>query len=228
MKIKQLLITLAALTVAATTALFTGCKSAGYDTGNQAAAGIQATADRIAASSGQIDAVLASLNDMVEKPQADLRPQYKQFTANLSALESSAKEVAAGRQSMADKQKELFAKWDEQLAQIKNEDIKARSQSRKDDVNKSLLAIKTSYLDAATAFKPFMANLKDVQKYLSVDLTTGGIAAIKDTVAKVNQSAVPLKTSIAKVAEDFKALGVSMSSVAPQQQVAPPPAAPAK
>jgi hypothetical protein len=130
--------------------------------------------------------------------------------------------VAAARQSMADKQKEFFAKWDEQLAQIKSEDIKARSESRKDEVNKNLLAIKTSYLEASTAFKPFMANLKDVQKYLSVDLTAGGVAAIKDTVAKVNESAVPLKASIAKVAEDFKALGVSMSSVTPQ------PAAPAK
>jgi hypothetical protein len=59
-------------------------------------------------------------------------------------------------------------------------------------------------------------------------LTTSGVAAIKDTVAKANKDVGPLKASIAKVGEDFKALGVSMSSVAPQQPVAPPPAAPAK
>ena len=222
MKTKQLLIVIAALTMAATIPLFTGCKSAGYDAGNKTAADIQAAADRIGAMNGQIDAVVTSLNDIVEKPQADLRPQYKQFADYVAAVESSAKDVAAARQSMADKQKEFFAKWDEQLALIKNEDIKARSQSRKDEVNKNLLAIKTSYLEAATAFKPFLADLKDVQKYLSVDLTAGGVAAIKDTAAKVNESATPLKASIAKVAEDFKALGVSMSSVAPA------PAAPEK
>jgi acetylglutamate synthase len=228
MKTKQLLIAIAALTVAVTTTFITGCQSSGYDAGNKTAADIQAAADRIAAGPAQIDAVLASLNDMVDKPQADLRPQYQLFADNVAKVEAAAKAIAANRKSMGERQKEFFAKWDEQLAQIKNEDIKARSQSRKDEVNKNLLAIKTSYLEAATAFKPFMANLKDVQKYLSVDLTTGGIAAIKDTVTKVNESAVPLKTSIAKVAEDFKALGVSMSSVAPQQQVAPATAAPAK
>jgi hypothetical protein len=228
MKTKQLLIAVAALTVAAATTFITGCQSAGYDEGNKTAADIQAAADRIAAVPAQIDAVVASLNDIVNKPAADLRPQYQLFADNVAKVEASAKAVAAARKSMGEKQKEFFAKWDEQLAQIKNEDIRARSQSRKDEVNKHLLAIKTSYLEAATAFKPFMANVKDVQKYLSVDLTTGGVAAIKDTVTKVNESAVPLNTAIAKVAEEFKALGVSMSSVAPQQQVAPAPAEPAK
>ncbi len=221
MKTKQLLIALATLAMAATTTLLTGCKSTGYDAGNKTAAGIQAAANQIAAMPAQIDTMLASLNDIIEKPQADLRPQYKQFAANLSEVESSAKDIADARSAMADKQKEFFAKWDEQLAQIKNEDIKARSQSRKEEVNQKMLAIKTSYLEAATAFKPFMADLKDVQKYLSVDLTAAGVASIKETAAKATQSAVPLKASIAKVAEDFKALGLAMSSVAPQ------PAAPA-
>ena len=161
------------------------------------------------------------MNELVEKPQADLRPQYKQFSANVDKVASTAKDIAAARAKMGTQQKEFFAKWDEQLAQIKNEDIKARSQSRKDEVNEKLLNIKRSYVDAEQAFKPFMADLRDVQKFLSVDLTTGGVTAIKDTAAKATTHAAPLKVSIGKLADDFKALGVSMSSVTPA------PAAPA-
>jgi outer membrane murein-binding lipoprotein Lpp len=205
-------LSLAALTVAATL-LLAGCASSGYEKGNKTAANIQAAANLIAALPGQIDTTLTSLQDIVQKPQADLRPQYKQFAANVVDVESSAKDIASARRSMGENQKEFLAKWDEQLAQIKNEDIKARSQTRKDEVNQKLLSVKKSYTLAETDFKPFMSDLRDVQKFLSVDLTTGGVAAIKDTAAKATQHAVPLKASLAKLAEDFKALGVSMSSV---------------
>jgi outer membrane murein-binding lipoprotein Lpp len=196
-------------------ALLAGCASSGYQKGDQTAANIQAASDQIAALPGLIDKTVTSLNDIVQKPAADLRPQYKSFVENLTAVQANAKSVADTRRAMAEKDKEFFAKWDEQLAQIKNEDIKARSQSRKEEVKKNLLAIKRSYAEAEMAFKPFMNDLKDVQKYLSVDLTTGGVASIKDTVGRVTQNAAPLKVSIGKLADDFKALGVSMSSVTP-------------
>jgi len=216
MKIKCLqLVSLAATTVAAAI-LLAGCASPGYKQGDITAANIQATADRLAALPGQIDTTLASLNDLVGKPQADLGPQYQQFAANLDQMESSSKEVTADRHAMGEKGKEFLVTWDEQIAQIQNKDIKALSQSRRATVDQQLLAIKKSYAEACMAFKPFMADLKDEQKYLSVDLTTGGIAAIKDTVAKSNQDAVPLKVSLTTLAGNFKSLGVSMSSFTPQ------------
>jgi hypothetical protein len=208
------LISLAAATVAATL-LATGCASTGYDKGNITAANIQSASDRIAALPGQIDATLASLNGLVTQPQADLRPQYKEFAANVADVESAAKDLAASRSNLAARQKEFFAKWDEELAQIQNPDIKARSQGRKEQVSQQLMTIKTSYAQADIVFKPFLADLQDVQKYLSVDLTASGIAAIKDPVAKASQDAVPLKASLTKLAGDFKALGDAMSSVTP-------------
>jgi hypothetical protein len=215
MKTKYLqLVSLAAATVAATL-LAAGCASTGYDKGNITAANIQSASDRIAALPGQIDTTLASLNGLVTQPQADLRPQYKEFAANVAAVESAAKDLAVSRSNLAARQKEFFAKWDEELAQIQNPDIKARSQSRKEQVSQQLMTIKTSYAQADIVFKPFLADLQDVQKYLSVDLTAGGIAAIKEPVAKASLDAVPLKASLTKLAGDFKALGDAMSSVTP-------------
>jgi hypothetical protein len=48
-----------------------------------------------------------------------------------------------------------------------------------------------------------------------VDLTPAGVASMKDTAAKAAQAAGPLKDSIATAAQDFKALGVALSSVKP-------------
>ena len=195
--------------------LAAGCASSGYDKGNQTAQNIQTAANRIAALPAQIDKTVASLNDLVSKPQADLRPQFKQFTANLAEVESAAKDIGAARRTMGEKSKEFFAEWDKQLAQINNEDIKARSEARKKDVADKLEAIKRSYTEAETAFRPFINSLKDVQKYLSVDLTPGGVGAIKDTVTKANQDAAKLGEEITQLAEQFKSLGLAMSSVTP-------------
>lgn len=206
----------AGMTFCAATLLWAaGCASSGYDKGNQTAQNIQSAANRIAALPAQINKTMASLDDIVNKPQADLRPQFKQFTANLSEVESAAKDIAAARRTMGEKSKDFFAAWDAQLAQINNEDIKARSEARKKDVADKMEAIKRSYAEAETAFRPFMSELKDVQKYLSVDLTTGGVAAIKNTVTKADQDAAKLGETITQLAEQFKALGLAMSSVTP-------------
>lgn len=200
---------------ASTLLLGAGCASSGYDKGNQTAQNIQTAANRIAALPAQINKTMASLDELVNKPQADLRPQFKQFSANLSEVESAAKDIAAARRSMGEKSKAFFAEWDKQLAQINNEDIKARSEERKKDVASRMETIKRSYTEAETGFRPFLSGLKDVHKYLSVDLTPGGVAAIKNTVTKADQDSAKLGETITQLAEQFKALGLAMSSVTP-------------
>lgn len=192
-----------------------GCASSGHEKSNQTAAHIQTAANNIAALPAAIDKTLAALSDLVNKPQVDLRPVYKEFVFDLAVLEDAAKEIVDARIEVGQQGKAYFAEWDAQLAQIKNEDIRARSQSRKNEVAQQLQAIKRSYAEAEVAYRPFMAGLKDVQKYLSVDLTPDGVAAIKGTVAKSVAAAGPLNASLTKLAADFKALGLAMSSFTP-------------
>jgi len=211
---KNRLITLNLLALAAMLALV-GCASSGYEKGSKTGATIQEAADRIAALPDRIDQTLAALNDLVGNPQTDLRPQYKKFSSQLADLESDAQAISAARRSMAEHGKEFFARWDEELASIQNEQIKARSESRKEEVARKLQAIKLSYSEAAMAFKPFQADLKDVEKSLSIDLTPGGVAAMKGTAANATQRAGPLKSSAAQLAAQFKELGLAMSAAAP-------------
>jgi len=203
------------LILTAATALIAGCATSGYESGTKTAKNIQKASGKIAELNTQVDTTLAALNDLVGSPKPDLRPQYKTFASQMKDLESTASEITKARMAMGEKGKEFFAKWDAEIAQINNEDIKARSQSRKDEVNQKLQTIKRSYSETEVAFKPFAANLRDVQKFLSVDLTTGGLASIKDVVGKATQNAVPLKQALTKLAGDFQSLGVSMSAVTP-------------
>lgn len=212
MKSKTIASLLASLAAAS---LIAGCASTGYETGTKAASNIQKAADKITKLSLQVDTTLASLNDLVNNPKPDLRPQFKTFAANMKTLQSTATDITKARMAMGAQGKEFFAKWDEEIAKINNEDIKARSQARKGEVNDRLQAIKRTYAEVEMAFKPLAADLRDVQKFLSIDLTPAGVASMKDVAAKATQHAVPVKDSLSKLGADFKALGVSMSAVAP-------------
>ena len=155
------------------------------------------------------------MNALVSNPQGDLVPRFKTFNTAVGELESTAKHVSGNVADMRGKGNEYLKAWDEQLATIKNEDINSRSAERKKEVQTKFTDIKKSYEETAMAFKPFMANLKDIQTALSTDLTPGGIAAIKPVADKANQEAVPLKASLDKLSGDFKALGLAMASSAP-------------
>jgi len=203
------------LPLVATVALLAGCATSGYESGNKTAKNIQKAADKIGALSAQVDATLSALNDLVTHPQPDLRPQFKTFTSKMKTLDNSAKEITKARMAMGDEGKQFLAKWDAEVAQINNEDIKARSESRKAEVTAKLQAIKRSYAETEVAFKPLAGDLRDVEKYLSVDLTTGGLAAMKDVATQASVHATPLKQSLDKLAADFKSLGVAMSAAAP-------------
>ena len=170
-----------------------GCASSGHDKGNQTAASLQAAANNIAALPAEIGKTLASLSYPVNQPAANLRPQYKSFVFNPAVVEDAGKGIVNTRIELGEPGKAYFAEWDTQLAQIKNEDIKARSQSRKNEVAQQLQAIKKCYAEVAqVVYHPFISGLRDVQKYLSVDLTPDGVAAIKGTVTKAVADAGPL------------------------------------
>jgi DUF2959 family protein len=192
-----------------------GCASSPYSEGDKTAERIQAAAARIDALSSKIDLTLASLSDLVDKPQADLRPPFKAYSANVKELQSIAQHIADSRLAMGQEGKEFFAEWDKQVAQIQNEDIKARSESRKQEVSKKLMALKERYAEAEIAFRPFLSNLRDVEKFLSIDLTPGGIASVRGPADQAKKHGEELKPTIIKLAEAFKELGLSMSSVSP-------------
>jgi chromosome segregation ATPase len=206
-------------------ALLAGCRSSNYEKGSETGAGLQASADRIGQGQAKIDAAMKSLNDLVNSP-GDLATQFKAYSAAVNDLDSSSKDVQSKVASMRSKGNEYFKAWDEQTAQIKNEEIKKRSAERKAEMQKKFTEIKTSYTQASEQFKPFLSDLKDIQTALATDLTPGGVSAIKGAADKANKEAVPLKASFEKLAAQFKDLGVAMQSAAP-----PPPApapAPAK
>jgi len=195
--------------------LLSGCASNSYDKAAATGTALQTTAAQIYQGNAQLTLVMADLNNLVERPQADLRPQFDKFSDAVNKLQSLASDVNDKATDMQAKGADYFKDWDQQLATIKNEDVRARSSKRAKEVETKFIALNGSYQEAKTAFKPFMSDLQDIQTALGNDLTPAGIDAVKKTVAQANKEVKPLKKTVSKLGDDFKSLGVSMSPMTP-------------
>lgn len=207
-------ITLTLLSITAAALLAAGCASSGGK-GQAAGNSIQKTAEVVTQVNGALDKVVQALNDLTANPQPDLRPQFKTYKSAVGGLESVATKMRNTATAMEGKTEQLLAEWDKQLALINNEDIRGRSEVRKNDVAQSLTDIKTAFADAKTKFTPVQSDLKDILVYLETDLTPGGVAAIKSTAAKAIAGVPDLRASIDHISQEFKQLGLSLSSVQP-------------
>ena len=210
MKTKKLILNL--FTLAAAVVLATGCASTGNDKAASTSKSLAKSSHMIVSANALIDQTLAKLNDLVSNPNPDLRKQFDAFDSSVNDLGSKDLAVACQAKEMKAKGAEYFENWDKETAQIRNEDIRNRSEARQREVAANFARISQQYDETKTAFEPFMSDLRDVQKYLGTDLTAGGLVAIKDNAAKATREAVPVKESLARLSEEFKGLGISMSS----------------
>jgi SMC interacting uncharacterized protein involved in chromosome segregation len=223
MKTSSILNIVPQLALAAALTALVGCATSNYEKGAATSASITDAANKIAAGKVKIDTTLTSLNDLVNTSQGDLQPKYQQFSTAVNDLQSTAQNVKDRVAEMREKGSEYFKAWDEQLAQIKNEDIKNRSTERKNTVQKEFTDIKKSYTEVQMSFQPFMSDLKDIQTALGNDLTMQGVASIKPVAEQANQHGAELKTSVDKLETEFRDLGVAMSTSAPADTTNAPP-----
>jgi uncharacterized protein YhaN len=201
------------LALAALAGVFTGCVSQSYDKGAATSAALQSSADQTADLSTRITDTLGALNDLVFKPQGDLRGQYDKFTATVKNLQTASSNLDAKVADVRAKSEMYFSNWSNQLSVIQSEQIRSISVQQKNDIAAKLKSVNEDYQSVKDSLKPFTSDLTDIQTYLGTDLTANGLNAIKDVVAKTKVDAVPLRDSIKKLRSHFSDLGTALSPV---------------
>lgn len=194
------------------TAGMVGCATSGYEKSEKTSNSLQKAASEIQEGKEQVDAVLVALTDLVQNPAEDLRPQYKTFSKAYAKLVSISDTVDAKAKDMSASGQRYTTQWDTELAEIQNEDIHTRSEARRVAVSASLEKVKRQYQQTKTDFAPFMSDLKDVEKALSLDLTQAGLGTVRKVAKTTNSHGVDLQKSLDTLIWDMRELGVKMSS----------------
>jgi len=200
-----------------------GCATKGYQKASSTASYLEATSQRIAKSTGQIDAATAALATLVDNLNADLKLQFKNYSSAVNALEASARDAAARATNIQHLGSTYLEQWDKNLATIQNEDIREKSAERKAEVQKKFDRAKANYEQAIEDLKPLLTDLRDIRTALSTDLTPAGVEAISRSMTSVNSHATKVRKALSDLAAHLQDLAKSLEVPTPP----PPKEAPA-
>jgi hypothetical protein len=194
------------------------CASDNYKKSEHTATALDEAAALMTRCNMLIDQSVAVLNELVSNSAPDLRKPFNQFNKTVDALSVAADEFAKKTGEVKAEGAIYFQDWDKKTIQIQNQDIRSRSEARKNEVAARFQLMARHYDESNDAFRPFLSDLRDVQKFLSTDLTAGGLASIKDTAAKATQDATLVKESLSKLSGEFRSLSLAMSPIEPIKQ----------
>jgi hypothetical protein len=192
-------LSLSALSVAGLLLVGSSASAAGYKLADKVGNGIADFRDEIVDVKKAVDATMASLDKIVAQASTDPRKAFKEFDKNVPRIDSAANKAKKRAADMKEKGKAYFETWEKDLANVKDPEIRKLAEDRKMKLQETFDKIKTSIEPARDQFTSWLANLKDLQKYLSQDLTIGGIDAAKDLIAKSKKDGVDVQQTLDRV-----------------------------
>jgi hypothetical protein len=198
---------LAALGVAGLMALDgSRASAAGYKLADKVGAGIADFRDEIVDVKKAVDTTLASLDRIVAEASVDPRKAFKEFDKSVPKIDSEAAKARKRAEQMKERGKEYFSQWEKDLEGVNDPEIRKLAQERKAKLQTTFDNIKTTLEPAREQFNAWLINLKDVQKYLSQDLTINGIDAAKDLIAKSKKDGMAVQQTLDKVIAELNTI----------------------
>jgi hypothetical protein len=196
------------------------CASTNYKKADAASESLQKAGRQIQAESYTIDLTLAALDDLVNKPAADLKPQFERFNASLDRLVAASNRAQKAADTAHKKSADYFENWDKQTADIKFDAVRDQSVSRKTQVSNEFSTLDQRYSENQAVMEPLISYLQDIRTALSTDLTAGGIQSVKPLADNAQQNARKVQAALARLSNELTASGARMSSVIPRDSQA--------
>ena len=145
-----------------------------------------------------VTGLLAGYNSIIDGTAKDNQKAYKKLVGDLKSTE---KKIDASRKQIASLSKEadkFFKAWEQDLASISSESLRAKSSARMEGAKKRYAELGEILTAASNEFAPVMQNLNDQILYLGRDLSPEAIADLEDEAVELNAQA---EAATAKVKE---------------------------
>ena len=174
-----------------------GCgTTSGYKQADKTGEGIAEFREEIVNGKKAIDDTMKSLDQIAASATTDPRKAFEKFSKSVANLESTAGKVRDRGQDMKAQGKTYFTQWEKQMTEVKNEEIRSLAASRKAKLQATFDAIAKAAEPLKVQFSPWMSGLKDLEKFLSNDLTVAGVDAAKGLFAKTRADGVEVQKSM--------------------------------
>lgn len=173
-----------------------GCSSTGIQRSEKASTTMETMDKDIQLVSTQLDAIGASLDELIKPGQSVVVKSFELFTDNVSEIVKLEKNFAKHADEMKARGKDYFQEWQKEGNNYQNPEIQKLSEQRRIELDEIYGMIAQNSLGVKEAFKTYVSDVTEIQMYLSNDLTSKGIEAIVPTSNKVVKDGDNLKNAI--------------------------------
>jgi hypothetical protein len=202
----------AALTITAAQWLSPATASAaGYKLADKTGASIAEFRDEILNVKKEVDATMVALDKVVTSASTDPRAAFKEFDKAVPRIDDAAKKAKKRAEDMKAKGAAYFKDWEQEMAAVNNPDIRKLAEERKAKLQASFDSIKGFMEPARDQFNTWLADLKDLQKYLSNDLTIAGVDAAKELIAKTKTEGQGVQQTMDKVIAELNTIVATLT-----------------
>ena len=155
---------------------------------------------------------MARLNELVNKPAADLKPQFESFSLALGKLAASSQRGPGTGMQMVRSTAAYISAWNRELTVITNTSLRSLSTARKAEVTDQFNAVSRHYADAQKLLRALVYHVEDFHKALGADLTQGGTQAVTALMSELTAEASRVQAALGEVHAELGALSTAMST----------------
>lgn len=174
----------------------TGCATTGSERATKTTNSMQAVEGDYKQASVQIDATRTSLEDLIKPGQTDLKKAYGTYAGNVEKMEQLGKRLDMHTEQMRTRGQAYFAEWESSYTSI---EIRQLSEQRRNEMRKIYAKIPEASIGVSGALKSYLTEIKDIQTYLSNDLTPQGVEIIHPVAQRAMKDGDDLKETIKPV-----------------------------
>ena len=204
----QSILILAAASVAA---LPLTASAQGYKLADKVGSSIAEFRDEIVGVKKEVDATMNALDKIVAQAAVDPRKAFKEFDKSVPKIDSAAAKARKRAEDMKAQGKTYFDKWEKDLGAVKDPDIRKLAEERRAKLQATFSQIQQLMPPAREQFATWLSNLKDLQKFLSQDLTIEGIDAAKEQIAKARNDGHAVQQTLEKVIAELNSISAAVT-----------------
>ena len=212
------ILTLTALGVAGLLLTGSGARAAGYKLADKVGNGIAEFRDEIVDVKKAVDATMAALDKIVADASSDPRKAFKAFDKSVPEIDSAASKARKRAEDMKERGKKYFETWEKELGGVNDPDIRKLAEERKAKLQAAFGNIRTTMEPARDQFNAWLGYLKDLQKFLSQDLTISGIDSARELIGKSKKEGMAVQQSLDTVIAELNSVVAAITPAKAQKK----------
>ena len=158
---------------------------------------MQTTRQELVKAQVQVDNVLTAMDRLRAASAAELPRAYEAFTREVSQTASQADIAHQRAGQMQQHEQQYIASWEREIDQLSAPATRAGATERRQAVHQNYPRLQEAARTMDAAYAPFLAQLRGIQKALSLDLTPAGVKAARSAFESARNTATELKERIA-------------------------------